>query len=195
MRIKQRFNPDNIYFTSDLHLLHEAVITYSNRPFKNKFEMTHKLIENWNKIVPKDGIVFDLGDFAFTSRIDLIKDIRSKLNGTIYKLYGNHDYQNKFNRKEIQDIFGGTIFDVLEIEINDSFLDQEYVKLFLSHYPHLEWNRNAIHLHGHIHSNNENGKIEFNPMRYDVGVDNNNFFPISWKELKMIISNQINLKL
>ena len=191
MRIKQRFEPDSLYFTSDLHLLHEAVISYSNRPFKDKFEMTEKIIENWNKVIPKEGIVFDLGDFAFTARIDLIADLKSKLNGTIYKIYGNHDYQNKFHRTEIQNIFGGIIYDVLEIEINDSFLEEEYAKLFLSHYPHLEWNRRAIHLHGHIHSQKNKRSIDFNPMRYDVGIDNNDYKPISWFEVKEIILRQI----
>jgi len=29
------------------------------------------------------------------------------------------------------------------------------------------------------------------PTQYDVGVDNNNYFPVSWKEIKTIINNQI----
>lgn len=51
--------------------------------------MNEKLIENWNNVVPKDGIVFHLGDFAFGGS-QLWKEVLSKLNGHIYLILGNH---------------------------------------------------------------------------------------------------------
>lgn len=51
--------------------------------------MNEKLIENWNNVVPKDGIVFHLGDFAFGGS-QLWNDVLSKLNGHIYLILGNH---------------------------------------------------------------------------------------------------------
>ena len=43
-----------IYFTSDLHLGHEAVIRKQNRPFANADEMNRMLIENYNSVVHKN---------------------------------------------------------------------------------------------------------------------------------------------
>jgi len=56
--------------------------------------MDKALIDNWNKVVPKDGIVFHGGDFAMTARIDYIRDIVSRLNGKIYLILGNHVLKN-----------------------------------------------------------------------------------------------------
>lgn len=33
--------------------------------------MNEKLIENWNKVVPEDDVVFHLGDFAFGGSITM----------------------------------------------------------------------------------------------------------------------------
>jgi calcineurin-like phosphoesterase family protein len=54
--------------------------------------------------------------------------------------------------------------------------------IFLSHYAHRVWNRahyGVIHLYGHSHSSlpdmNKSG---------DAGVDNWNFFPVSYDQIK-----------
>ncbi len=54
-----------IYFTSDLHLGHEAVIRMQNRPFANADEMNRMLIENYNSVVHKNDTVYLLGDICF----------------------------------------------------------------------------------------------------------------------------------
>ena len=59
-----KFNPDKVYVTSDMHCGHSKIIEYCNRPFASVEEMNETLINNWNKKIPDDGIVFDLGDFA-----------------------------------------------------------------------------------------------------------------------------------
>ena len=55
--------------------------------------MNRKLIENWNNKVPKDGLVFHLGDFAWGGS-DVWKNIREQLNGDIILIKGNHKYFN-----------------------------------------------------------------------------------------------------
>lgn len=45
----------------------------------------------------------------------------------------------------------------------------------------------TLHLHGHVHSKSGFVGPE---LRYDVGVDNNNFAPISYKEVKYLINNR-----
>lgn len=202
MRIKQRFDPNKIWFTSDTHFYHKGIIDHVPRPFTTVESMNDLLILWWNAIVPEDAIVFVLGDFAFTGSIEKIKDLVSQLNGTIYLVYGNHCLQNGFDRPVIQEIFGNRCYDVLEIEVADKendFLpkkniEDNFCKVFMSHYRHLEWNRGAIHVHGHHHSFKDR-QLPFDPNTYDVGLDNNNWTPISWYELKKIIQYQnINLK-
>lgn len=52
--------------------------------------MNNTIIDNWNKYIKKDDIVYHLGDFFLGSKFDL-KDIVDRLNGTIYLIRGNHD--------------------------------------------------------------------------------------------------------
>ena len=58
----------------------------------------------------------------------------------------------------------------------------------------LFWTRGAVHVHGHIHSgplSSSSEVADFNPLRYDIGVDNNNLKPISYNNLKGIITKQL----
>ena len=54
--------------------------------------MNETLIANWNNKIPKDALVFHLGDFAFGGNWD---KILSRLNGNIVLIEGNHKI-NKF---------------------------------------------------------------------------------------------------
>ena len=73
-------NKSKIFFISDTHFGHTNIIKYCNRPFNNTDEMDTALIKNWNAKVPKDGIVYHLGDFAWGS-INYWEKIREQLNG------------------------------------------------------------------------------------------------------------------
>ena len=81
-----------IYFTSDTHFSHEAIIKYCCRPFKTVEKMDEALVKNWNEVVPEDGIVFHLGDVGF-GQPKYINDILRRLNGKIYLVIGNHDWR------------------------------------------------------------------------------------------------------
>lgn len=83
-----------IWFTSDLHFGHRNIIKFCNRPWETVEEMDKALIENWNSVVGKNDIVFDLGDFAFAPNWRW-KEIISQLNGKHYLILGNHEI-NKF---------------------------------------------------------------------------------------------------
>jgi len=75
-------------------------------------------------------------------------------------------------------------------------------KVYLNHYPFLCYagtyrgkDYNTIQLFGHVHSNKENthGKDKDRlkylfPTQYDVGVDNNNYYPVSWNQILEIIN-------
>lgn len=190
---KFEFNPEKTFFTSDTHFGHANIIRLCNRPFKDVEEMNEKLIENWNKVVPEDGTVFHLGDFAFGDS-GLWNSVIPRLNGQIYLIIGNHDrknlrqgYMNKFVVVSPQ----------MQIQI-------EKRSIYLNHYPFLCYggsyrnDADAVwQLFGHVHSSPAGSGLDCNrlvhlfPYQYDVGVDNNNYTPISWEEVKKKIQHQI----
>lgn len=93
-KINYKFNNgEKIYFTSDSHVNHSNIIKFCKRPFENIQEMNQELIRKWNEKVPKDGIVFHLGDFSWGG-YNAWKDFREQLNGNIILIKGNHKYFN-----------------------------------------------------------------------------------------------------
>ena len=48
----------NIFFTSDTHFGHEAIIKFCSRPFKDAHEMDEVMINNWNNKVGPDDLIF-----------------------------------------------------------------------------------------------------------------------------------------
>ena len=79
------------FIVADLHFGHENIIKYESRPFNNHKVMDEKLIENWNSTVNNDDLVYVLGDFTLSRRMDIIKNLVSLLNGKTVLIMGNHD--------------------------------------------------------------------------------------------------------
>lgn len=185
---------DKIFFVSDTHFGHSNIIQFCNRPFTNVEEMDKALIKNWNEKVPTDGLVFHLGDFAWGG-YEVWKRVRSQLNGEIILIKGNHDVRNMSSTAE-QEFFKYVSWQML-IEI-------EGRKIVLNHYPFLCYagvyrdpKGLVYNLYGHVHSrlNAKGQDIErlkyLFPTQYDVGVDNNNYTPISWYEVRDKIGIQL----
>lgn len=183
---------DKIFFVSDTHWWHTNIIKYCNRPFDTVEEMNEKLISNWNSVVNKEDTVFHLGDFAFCGPTKA-KVILEQLNGNIILVKGNHDYDS------ILKLFN-KVYDQLIIKIGEELI-------YLNHFPFLTYagayRENVYQLFGHVHSCKHSDNIEDEevktilegdigrlqyllPRQYDVGVDNNNFTPITWKQIKEI---------
>ena len=166
-----------IYIISDTHFNHKNIIDYCNRPFKDINEMNNTIIDNWNKYVKKEDIVYHLGDFFLGSKFDL-KDIVDRLNGTIYLIRGNHD---RLTVKSYEDC--GII--VLK---NAPIIMDDY-KIMLSHRPLPDTmiKDGYVNIHGHIHQNKledtyDNGLYDKN-KRINVSCDILNFKPILLEEL------------
>lgn len=190
MKLVFKNEKDKVFFTSDTHFFHSAIIDYCHRPFKDKDQMDEKLIINWNDVIPKDGIVFHAGDFAMTGNVELIQDLIKQLNGQIYLTLGNHDYQNRFDREKIKKLFY-KVDDMFYLQIYDDTLKNGHVNIQMCHYPLMYWYRNFYMLHGHVHGgplSTANEVVPFHNQRYDIGVDNTNFIPISYFELSQILN-------
>jgi len=177
--LRNTLNPDKLYFVSDTHFYHKNIIKFTNRPFDNIHEMNKTLIENWNKKVPKDGIVFHLGDFGFGAP-GKIKEIIKQLNGTIVLIAGNHE-KTVLKKEDIRNMFH-SIHKLLEINVSDIESKNNTRKLTLCHYPLESWNKShfgineSIHLHGHWHYDNH----RVISGRVDIGVDNKFNYLTPW---------------
>lgn len=187
---KIKYSPDHTFFTSDTHFGHANIIRFCNRPFQNVEEMNEVLIENWNKVVSKDDTVFHLGDFAFGGS-SVWNSIIPRLNGHINLIIGNHDRKNL---RQGYMLYFDMVVPQLQIEIEDN-------SIYLNHYPFLCYGgsyRGVWQLFGHVHSGPQAGGLDISrlrvllPTQYDVGVDNNNFIPISYREVKEKIESQKN---
>jgi len=176
-----------IYFTSDLHFGHFNILKYCNRPFNSIEEMDETLIKNWNKKVSPSDTIYILGDVFMC---DMIKAERilNQLNGQKILIYGNHDKVIK-RSEALRNKFVKCV-DYLEITVEDP--DSKHGKQFIvmSHYAMFVWNKShhgSIMLHGHSHGTLKypiDGKI------LDVGVDIHNYTPISFQEVKVIMTSK-----
>ena len=174
---------DNIFFTSDTHFCHANIIKFYGRPFKDVEEMNEALISNWNKVVGPTDIVYHLGDFCFAGSAEW-HSILGRLNGRIHLIIGNHDEKNL--RQGYEKLF--------ESIVPQARLFIEGYNVYLNHYPFMcypGYKPYTIQLFGHIHSSHSKfdgldaviAKKSLQPSQYDVGVDWNNFTPISWREV------------
>lgn len=171
-----------IYYTSDLHLGANNIIAYENRPWQTVEEMDKALIANWNSRVKPDDDVYVLGDFCFKGVTRAIEYFK-RLNGHIHLIRGNHDF------------FMSQVTFYYYIQLDDRGLDvwdkghYAHIKdndrdVVLCHYPILYWENmeyGSIHLYGHVHTYRDCSAMAKNS--YNVGVDVNNYMPVTLDEL------------
>lgn len=179
-----------VFFTSDTHFGHSNIIKYCQRPFNSAEHMDEVLISNWNEVVSPKDIVFHLGDFCFGSDKEWIK-ILQRLNGTKYLILGNHDIKKIVNSNQIKDYFADINMQMRVV------VDKQ--KMLLNHYPFLCFEggyQNVWQLFGHVHSSKHSTGLDKErlvhlfPTQYDVGVDNNNYRPVSFAQVSQIITEQ-----
>jgi len=149
------------YVIGDTHFNHHNIIGYCNRPFNTIDEMNEHMITEWNKIVQPTDIVYHLGDFGFFRNVEDILHIRKQLKGNIFLCKGNHDRKAIVNK-------GG--FSDLQLAYVLKYKD---IKFFLSHYPMMEWEGDAL-IHGHIHNN----YLTDMPLAFNVSVEVTDYKPV-----------------
>lgn len=188
--IKKYENGDNLFFTSDTHFCHANIIKFCNRPFKDVMEMNEALIDNWNKTIGPNDIVYHLGDFCFAGSAAW-HSLLGQLNGRIHLILGNHDEKN---------IRQGYMQNFESVGYQSRLFIEGY-NVYLNHYPYLcypGYKPYTIQLFGHIHSSPykfdgvdaQTAKSQLQPSQYDVGVDWNNFTPINWNLVKEKVKYQ-----
>ena len=163
-----------VFFTSDTHFGHTSILRHCNR----------------HRVVGKNDLVFHLGDFAFGGA-DVWNRFLDQLNGRIVLVVGNHDIYHL--RAEMLERFEHVAFELYVIIDNQP--------IFLNHHPFLSYGDSHGHvwqLFGHVHTRgNGQGKDKdkqrlplLMATQYDVGVDNNNYTPVSFYQIRDIISSR-----
>lgn len=157
------------YFTADEHFGHANIIKYCRRPYDTVEEMDAALIELHNSIVKDGDTVVHAGDFYFGNKEEEAKAYLDRLNGRHIVLRGSHDYWLKDGHE------------IWEKKVGDHYV-------VACHYAMRVWPRshyNSWQVYGHSH-----GRLEPVGKQWDVGVDNNNYLPVSLKLLESIMSDR-----
>lgn len=90
---------ENKWVVGDMHLGHSKIIDYCNRPFSSIEEMDETIIDNYNKVIKKNDLVYILGDFALCGKDDLI-NYGKRLKGRKVLIWGNHENSSLKNYYE-----------------------------------------------------------------------------------------------
>lgn len=152
LKNKKRLNKitdyTNIYYWSDLHINHDNVIKYSNRPFNDKDEMFNFFINEYNKIIKDDDIVIFGGDIVFNQNKDILKRL-NEFKGKKYLILGNHDIDKKTLEYKKYQCFE-------DLMLCHSFIyeyNHKIIEVIITHYPIDEdfLPENTINIHGHTH--------------------------------------------
>lgn len=168
------------FFTADHHFHHTNIINLCNRPFDNIEQMNSELIKKWNEKVTKADIVYYLGDFSWITHNQAIKNLLMALNyKEFHLLLGNHE-------RSCLDKVTLTLFTTVSTHRDIKLFHQN---MTLSHYPMKHWYREyheAWNLHGHSHGKDSMPFLN----QFDVGVDNTNYYPITFDEIKKTIEKK-----
>lgn len=161
------------FFTADEHYGHGNIIKYCDRPFSSTQEMDDTMIVNHNSVVGENDVTIHAGDFTFYDR-DKAQKIINQLNGAHCFLKGSHD---KWLPNDYKQIY----------EFHASMYTPKSVLIVVCHYCMRTWAKshfNSWHLYGHSH-----GKLDPIGKSWDIGVDNNDFFPLSLKQIEILMKH------
>ena len=193
-----------IWFTADTHYWHKN-ITYgvsvwpeketNCRRFNTTQEMSSHIVDQINKYVGQDDILFHLGDWSFGGKNNIWNFRQRIICQTIHLMPGNHD-GHIINNSLLEQFENGNV--VANIDAQELFTSiNDYLEIQIDkrmvcmlHYPMEEWNdrfKKSYHLFGHVH-----GRIPHGNSRLDVGMDYafkvfGEYKPFSWEDIKRLL--------
>nr|MDO8083867.1 metallophosphoesterase [Candidatus Sigynarchaeum springense] len=166
-----------IWFTADYHLGHANIIRYCSRPFAAADEMDKQIVDNVTSAVKNSDTLYFLGDLTFKKEralhfLERLGDVK------LVFIPGNHD------SAEVLKVMADA--GALARPIEDIVVSGQHITL--CHYAMRAWNAshfNSWQLYGHSHA-----RLPPAGKQHDVGVDNNNFKPVSMDELVAIMKTR-----
>lgn len=188
---KRTLNVDRVFFSSDLHINHEAVIKFG-RKYENVTHMNDSIVYEINKLVRENDLLVLMGDTMMVDKnyIQFLNSVNCK---NVIMLYGNHCNPNRFNEDMPQNL----IFHGYYLELN---IERQIV--CCSHYPMFNWNyqdKGSFMLHGHLHGDENTVIKEIHKYKtMDVGLDSHyNMFEeyslFSFEKVQEILKNKLTI--
>ena len=164
---KQTLNVDKVWFSSDLHLNHQAVIDYG-REFDSVSYMNDSILNEINKLVRENDLLVLCGDTMLVEK-DYIHFLNSLICDNVIILFGNHCNRGKMYSALVECDKLIYIGDYLELNVEGQII-------CCSHFPMFNWNYQddgAFHLHGHLHADESAVVKEIHKYKsMDCGIDN-----------------------
>jgi calcineurin-like phosphoesterase family protein len=181
-----------LFLTSDLHLGHENIIRYCDRPYESVSQMNDDLVNRWNEIVEPEDDVIVVGDLAM-GRLDESLGNVSRLAGNKMLVPGNHDRMFKTDgaryRRESDRYLSAGFHEILDPEVELALPDGTIA--LVCHFPYLRDDEPSdgregrfpemrpadtgqLLIHGHQH-----GMWRRAGRMIDVGVDAWAGYPVS----------------
>lgn len=176
-----------VWFTSDTHFNHKNIIRYCGRPFEDVQSMNDSIVERWNSCVKPTDKVYHMGDLGLFRQEEDVNAMLDNLNGTVWMVKGNHDGKKVKHALgyRLQKARGYWIDHTLAVMVhkpcNYPAIAQNY-----------DWD-NTILLYGHVHDRGPDCLhwVRFPDgkeiLAYHVGVDTNNFFPVSKDAIEQMV--------
>ena len=167
-----------IWFTADTHFAHEAILRHMperGKVFASIEEMDDHLIDEINRVVGKDDILYHAGDFCW--RAGRVGHYRARLNvRQIHVARGNHDAASLL-------VHVSTMEHIL-------FRKFDGHHFHIEHRPCLSWDKKqhgGLHAYGHSHGLFEDTLNTLWPGRraMDVGVDHVYRLTGEWRPLSL----------
>ena len=157
---------------SDLHLGHENIIRYTDRPFANADAMDRDLYRNWQTTVGNDDTLIFVGDVAMRQAIGLHTWHRIKTGAGSRKhlVIGNHDLNGSGDLR-----VGG--FDDIGCVL---FVDGD-PPLAFTHIPLSEVPEGCVNVHGHTHNESPRDSPHIN-----VSVEQLDYRPVALPRLQAL---------
>lgn len=157
------------YIWSDCHLGHTNILVYEKRPFADVNYMNDFILSNWKKTIKKHDVIFNLGDFIFHPKKEIVEQIVRSCPGYKILILGNHDRDKSVKWW-------------LDVGFNEVYkypiIFQEF--WILSHEPqYVNPSMPYVNIHGHLHSQEYKDKQHVN-----VSVELTGFKPILFEDIK-----------
>jgi len=187
----------NVWFSSDFHYSHSNIAGPSVSKWKRGYrnfdsveEMNRTIIDNINKVVGQDDILYCLGDWSFSHIYNIYAFRKQLVCNNIHLILGNHDKHirknNLISKHDGSLIEPRSLFSSVQ-EIWEGYINKQY--FYMSHYAHRVWNgshKGSIHIYAHSH-----GTLPGIGKSMDVGIDTHpEFRPYSIDEVISILSKK-----
>ena len=143
--------PEKVWFWSDLHLGHENIIKYAQRPFGGVFHMDSSLLANAQAVVPADAWLLFVGDLAMWKDRQTIQGWMDQCPGRKILVLGNHDVRGRerpVRLEEWQELGFEAVADVAWLPATSAAPE-----LWVTHYPMPAKivPKGVLNVHGHTH--------------------------------------------